>query len=234
MRRRNTIAANSGHGDPPVRGLGLRTVLAYRTLAVTLDDSASHNDDHPSRAVLDVASAERQPLACAHGGPQQHLDDVANLPVELRATPAGLGSPALRGRSDCRALLERQSLRLALGMTQRRRAYYGIPRDRIVPQSEPEKQVEQGPRLVVARGGDGGLRLEEPLDPASGDLRERVLLERGKDVEANLVAVVLLGSFGEGLDLEVGQPHVRQVCEGALRREDPGAAERGPIQQPYP
>jgi len=35
-----------------------------------------------------------------------------------------------------------------------------------------------------------------------GDLRERVVLERREDAEADLVAVVLLGSCGEGLEVE--------------------------------
>lgn len=60
------------------------------------------------------------------------------------------------------------------------------------------------------------------------------MLERRQDVQANLVAVALLGPFSEPLDLEIGQPHLGQVSGAALRREDPRAAERGPIQQPLP
>lgn len=99
--------------------------------------------------------------------------------------------------------------------------------------AKPEQQVEQGPRLAGPRGGDRGLRLEEPLDPARGDLRERVVLERRKHVQANLVAIVLPGPFSEPLEVEVGQPNLGQIREATLRRKDPGAAERGPMQQPF-
>ena len=80
--------------------------------------------------------------------------------------------------------------------------------------------------------GDRRLRLEEPLDPARGDLRERVVLERRPDVEAHLVAVVLLGALGELAHVEVGQPQLGQIGERARgissprcrTRAAPGAA----------
>ncbi len=109
----------------------------------------------------------------------------------------------------------------------------GLRDHRVVPRREPKQQVEQGSRLPSPRGGDGALRLEEPLDPSGSDLRKYVVLERGKDVEADLVAVVLLGSFSEWPEVEISQPNLDQVNEMALRRENAGAAERGAVQQPF-
>jgi hypothetical protein len=189
--------------------------------------------DHPGRAVVEIARAECQHLAGAHGGSQEHLDDVAHLSVGFRARQARFASPARGGHPDRGDLFKREGLRLALRVPQRRGAGNGVARHRVVPQGESEEQVQQGPRLPGPRGGDRGLRLEEPLDSARGDLRERVMLELRQDVQAYLVPVVLLGPFSEPLDGEVGQPYLSQVSESALWREDPGAAERGPIQEPF-
>jgi len=52
-------------------------------------------------------------------------------------------------------------------------------------------------------------------------------------VKTDLVAVVLLRSFSERLEVEVSEPDLDQVSEAALRNENPGAAERGAVQQSF-
>jgi hypothetical protein len=52
------------------------------------------------------------------------------------------------------------------------------------------------------------------------------------DVQANLVAVALLGAFDESLRVEVGQPGRGQISEAALKHDDLGTAECRSVQQP--
>lgn len=51
------LGGELGNGDPSDRGLRLGSLLPQRALALALDDGAGHSNDHPGRAVVDVAGA---------------------------------------------------------------------------------------------------------------------------------------------------------------------------------
>jgi len=78
----------------------------------------------------------------------------------------------------------------------------------------PEELVEQRPGALGPGVGDLSLLLEEGLDAAGGDLAERVGLEEGSDMDAEVVAVVLLRSLGDLATFEIAQPELRKDCAG--------------------
>jgi len=84
-----------------------------------------------------------------------------------------------------------------------------------------------GPRV-----GDPALGLEEVLDAAGADVAERVVLEERPHVEPQIVAVVVLGPLRDVAELQIGEPEVGEVGEGAGQAEDSPAAVAGAIQQP--
>ena len=81
-------------------------------------------------------------------------------------------------------------------------------------QGVPEELVEQRPGALGPGVGDLSLLLEEGLDAAGGDLAERVGLEEGSDMDAEVVAVVLLRSLGDLATFEIAQPELRKDCAG--------------------
>ena len=81
-------------------------------------------------------------------------------------------------------------------------------------QGVPEELVEQRPGVLGPGVGDLSLLLEEGLDAAGGDLAERVGLEEGSDMDAEVVAVVLLRSLGDLATFEIAQPELRKDCAG--------------------
>ena len=105
----------------------------------------------PSGRSVDVARAQREHLAGAHGGPEQDLDDVADLAVGLRAREARARFASCAAAPDRGDLFERERLRLALRLRSGDVPSTGLRDDGVVPQREREQQVEQGARLLGPR-----------------------------------------------------------------------------------
>lgn len=95
---------------------------------------------------------------------------------------------------------------------------------RVVSQGEREKLVEHRAGVLGPRVGHSTLALEEPLHPPRGDLSERVVLEERPNMQSQVVAVVVLGVLGDVSKLQLGQPQLDEVTEGAGQAQQPPGA----------
>ena len=100
-----------------------------------------------------------------------------------------------------------------------------------MPESKPEELIENRPRVVRTRERHGPLRAEEPLHAARGDLTEREVLELRPHAEAEIITVVLLRPIRQLAQLQILEPQISEVTEGAAEIEQASGPEPRPVQQ---
>lgn len=85
--------------------------------------------------------------------------------------------------------------------------------------------------MVRARERRCAFRSEEPLHAARGDLAEREVLELWPHSEPEIVAIVLLRPVRQLAQLQILEPEVCEISEGATEVEEPAGSKPGSVKQ---
>jgi hypothetical protein len=73
-----------GHRNLPDARVGLGVLLANPSVTLLRHDGPGHPQRHPTRAVHDVAAAQRQRFTGTKRGTEEHFDEVTHHPIRLR------------------------------------------------------------------------------------------------------------------------------------------------------
>lgn len=111
-------------------------VLSVRGFAFSADDGAADAQGGLCAAKIDVSDSDGEHFPDAHGGSEEHFDDLAELPVWSRAARHGSFFPFADGVSDLPDFGVLEDVGASGGALQPRDVIHRIARDDLVADGE--------------------------------------------------------------------------------------------------
>lgn len=206
-------------------------VLSVRGFALSADDGAADAHGGLCAAKVEVADSDGEHFPDAYRGPEEHFDDLSELPVWSRPGGHGAFFPFVDGVSDLPDFGVLENVGASCGALQPRDVIHRIARDDLVADGESEGEAEHDSGLPGATVALPGELLDEVVASCDSDLSERELGERGRDEGAHVSFVEQPSRAGESVfDLHVFEPVVDECGEGAVGGDpDERGLEEGPF-----
>ena len=195
-------------------------VLPVGRFSLPTDDCSRDLYRRDRAAQVQVADADREHFPDPCRGADEHFNDLTELPVWSRPGDDGPLFPRAHGLTDECDVGVLECIRCSGRSSQPRDVIHRVPRDRLMPHGEAEREPENNPRLSGAVVTLLRKLLQEVVTARNADFAERELIEGRRDEGAHVAFIEQSGGTGESVfDFHVFEPVVHKRGELVVRTE---------------